>query len=266
MRSFGKEKSLGYGWRHLPTWWPRTMKNTYDDLSNQWVSYKWGWNGLTITKNVKEEDLAQVCAWVDYHYSEEYDILKSWGPPSFYTGIGKDRRFKPAYKDLESYQAYGVAGGKDGLYYGVMANSFTDPNAGNWNPEIQAGTFSLYPLSPKYVYPRVKKPGTTTFDSEMLGAWAGYLKEPQMNFFPQRGWSEADFASLQEFDNIHWAWAGGDPGAAIVKAITDLPRSFESNYAAYQKAYPEKDMETGMQEYQLKWKEIFDKYIRQYWK
>ena len=107
-RQYAKENKLKYGYRVIMAWWPRSLKATYYDSSNRWTSYS-SHSGNVITKNVKEEDLAQVCNWLDYHYSEEFDILASWGPSTFYTGTGAARRFLPAYKDLENFQAYGIA-------------------------------------------------------------------------------------------------------------------------------------------------------------
>jgi hypothetical protein len=268
-RAYAREHGLRYGLRELPNWWPITMKNTYNDGSNQWVSYsRITDKAMIITKNVNEKDLVQVANWLDYHYSEEFDILRTWGPPSFSSGVGKDRRFKPAYKDLENFQAYGVAGGKDGFYYGILANSaYPDIPIEALNPEIQIGAFCRsYPLAPMYVYPRRKALGMD-YDGEMLSVWSGYQMEKLINYFPMRGWSDADLVYLPEFQRIQYMffWEAGF-GTRIAEAIRGSTKGFESNYAAYQKVFRDNDYDKGIQEYQVKWKEIFDKYIRQYWK
>jgi hypothetical protein len=261
-RAYAKEHNQSYGWRAINSWWPMTMKNTYNDASNQWVSYFTHFTGNIITKNVKEEDLAQVANWLDYHYSEEFDILTSWGPPSFYTGIGQDRRFKPAYKDLENFQAYAKQGGKDGIYYGICGHTPAFVPADVTNLEVYVTSFSLYPQAPMFVYPRLK---TADYDTQMFMAWLGYHLERLVNFFPQRGWSTNELNSLPEFSRIQYMWFGTH-GPAIAQAIRGPAKDFEANYAAYQKVFQDNDFDKGMQEYQLKWKEIFDKYIKQYWK
>ena len=78
-RAYAKENKLKYGYRVIMAWWPRSLKATYYDSSNRWTSYHTH-TGNIITKNVKEEDLAQVCNWLDYHYREEFDILASFHP------------------------------------------------------------------------------------------------------------------------------------------------------------------------------------------
>jgi len=266
-RKFSKDHNLGYGWRDIPCWWPKgQFKNTYNDASNQWVTYFQHFAANIITKNVKEEDLAQVCNWLDYHYSEEFDVLASWGPASFYTGTGKDRRFKPAYKDLENFQAYGVANpnGKDGYYYGITRNSAAGLEAGTANEEITCAFLAPYPLAPQYVYPEKKLAGTQ-YDNAMLNAVMAYYVGKSVNFFPQIGWTNADVNNQPDFAKIQYMWFGTH-GPAIAKAITDGTENFEANYVAYQKVFRDNDWDLGMQEYQLKWKEIFDKYIAKYWK
>jgi len=264
-RKYAKDNNLGFGYRGLLNWWPKVIKNQYQDASNSWVTYFQHFAASIITKAVKEEDLPQVCNWLDYHYSEEFDILASWGPASFYTGTGKDRRFKAAYKDLENFQVYGKTGGKDGYYYGVMRYAPIGLAAGTNNMEISCAFVTQYPFAPRYVYPFQKVAGMD-YDAEMNSAiGAYYAQKLNKNYFPQIGWTNADLNNQPNFAKIQYMWFGTH-GPAIAKAITGAPADFEANYAAYQKVFRDNDWDLGMQEYQLKWKEIFDKYVQKYWK
>jgi hypothetical protein len=265
-RKYAKDNKLPYGYREMINWWPITFKNTYNDASNQWVTYFQHFGGNILTKHISEADLPQVTNWLDYHYSEEYDILKGWGPASFYTGTGKDRRFKAAYKDVENFQVYGTTGGKDSYYYGLDAwhTSPVTVEAGTINWEVVIGNFAAYPLVPMYVYPAVKKTGMN-YDFEMKDAMRAYYTSRQVNFFPQVGWANSDLNSLPNFAKIQYLWFGSHADA-IAKTIVGQQADFEQNYAAYQKIFRDNDWDLGMQEYQIKWKEIFDKYIKKYWK
>lgn len=265
-RRFAKENGQKFGYRVIPCWWPRTFKNTYNDASNQWTTYFQHFAANIITKNVKEEDLAQVCNWLDYHYSEEFDILRSWGPATFYTGTGKDRRFRPAYKDLENFQAYGISNpkGKDGYYYGVTQWAPVALTSGTTSPEITCAFLTVYPYAPQYVYPEKRQVGMA-YDQTMLNDVMAYYVARNVNFFPQIGWTNAELNNLPNFAKIQYAWFGTHVNA-IAKAIVGTPAEFEANYAAYQKVFRDNDWDLGMSEYQLKWKEIFDTYVKKYWK
>ena len=264
-RKFAKENGATFGYRQMDNTWPITTKSQYSDASNEWVTYFQHFNANIITKAVKEEDLAQVCGWLDYHYSEEWDILTSWGPPEFYTGEGNNRRFKPEYKDLENYQAYGVAGGKDGVHYGIYQYSAAAVEAGVVNYEHNLShLMNAWPYAPKYVYPFKKTPGMD-YDTVIKTAVSAYHGQRLVNLFPQVGWTNAELNNLPNFSKIQYMWFGTH-GPTIAKAITDAPGNFEQNYAAYMKVFDDNDWDAGMAECQEKWTEIFDKYVKQYWK
>jgi hypothetical protein len=256
-RHFAKDHGLPYGWRQLPAWWPVSLENADNDASNQWVSYTSPSGGSVITRHVTEDTLPQVANWLDYHYSEEYDILKSWGPASFSTGDGVERRFRQAYRDLERFQVYGLTGPKDGYYYGVLGDSAAQIDPGAWDWETLIGNFTLYPLAPMYVYPRVARPWMG-FDGEMLNAWTAFKHQRLVSFFPQLGWSDHDLPALPSPQGAI------DPAAAA--AITGAPSGFETAYAAFQKPFLADDFQSGMAVYQAQWKKIWNASVRKYWK
>jgi hypothetical protein len=265
-RAFSKDNKLGYGWRYMSSNFPMTLVSTYSNAKNKFVSY-FSHVGNIISKSVKEADLQQVCNWLDYQYSEEFDILASWGPSSFSTGTGKDRRFKPAYKDLENFQAYGITNpnGKDGYYYGVTRNAPISLDPSTSNPEVTSGFLTAYPYAPRYVYP-FKKVAGADYDTEMRNAWAAWwTNKLGLNLIPQVGWSDSDLNNLPNFGKIRYMWFGShDP--SIAKMVVGSAADFESNYAGYMKVFRDNDWDLGMTEYNLKWKEIFDNYVQKYWK
>jgi hypothetical protein len=263
-RKFAKDNGAAFGYRILGNNWPMVAKSQYDDASNDWVTYFQHFGANIITKNVKEEDLAQVCAWLDYHYSEEFDILRDWGPADFYTGTGNDRRYKPEYKDLENYQAYGIQGGKDGPYYGILYDSAATTPEGTFNWEIGIGHLTKYPYAPQYVYPFKKVEGMN-YDAVTLSAVSAYQGQKLINLFPQIGWTNSELNNIKSFSKIQYLWFG-IAGPFMAKAITDEPANFETNYAAYQKMFDNNGFNEGMADYQAKWTEIFNKYIKQYWR
>jgi hypothetical protein len=263
-RAYAKENKLAWGYREIMAWWPRSLKATYYDSSNRWTTYS-SHSGNVITKNVKEEDLAQVCNWLDYHYSEEFDILASWGPSTFYTGTGMARRYLPAYKDLENFQVYGIANpnGKDGYYYNVMRNNVAAIEEGAWTREVSVAALTNYPFAPRYVYP-VKKQAGQDYDAIMGQAVGQYYFQKEINYFPQVGWSGSDLAG-PEYSRVQYMWFGSH-GPAMAKMIVGSKGDFEANYAAYQKVFRDNEWYKGMEEVQLAWKRVYDNYVAKYWK
>jgi putative aldouronate transport system substrate-binding protein len=263
-RAYAKTNGLPWGWRQLPAWWPASMKTAANDASNQWVSYASPSGGTLVTKTVSPEDLAQVCNWLDYHYSEEFDILKSWGPVGFTAGADVERRFRAAYRDLEAFQVYGITGARDGYYYGILGNAPVAVDPGAWNWEVQLGTLTRYPLAPQYVYPEGKARGMD-FDSAMLEAWTAWYHQKQVTFFPLRGWNPADLDALPQYAKIRDAWPVTHAAAAAT-TITGAATDFETNYAAYQALFNGSGYPAGIAEYQQKWKSIFDRSLKSVWK
>jgi len=263
-RQYAKDNNLKWGYRGILAWWPRIFKNTYYDASVQWVAAA-PRVGSIITKNVKEEDLAQVCNWLDYHYSEEFDILRSWGPASFYTGTGAARRFLPAYKDLENFQAYGILNpaGKDGYYYGVTGYSAAGIDEAATMKEVTCAALCEYPYAPRYVYP-VKKTAGQNYDAIMGTAVMQYEYARQVTLIPQVGWSRKDIEG-PEFARIQYMWFGTHVNA-VAKLIVGSTGEFEANYAAYQKVFRDNDWAKGMEEVSIAWKSIYDNYVAKYWK
>ena len=270
-RDFAKDNNLPYGWRVILCWWPPTFKQADQDGTNFPATYYNHFTNNIVTKTVEEEDLAQVLGWLDYHYSEEFDILASWGPEEFWTGSGQRRRFKAAYKDLENFQAYGIVGGaeaKDGYYYGVTryAPFSIDAGAINWETSL-ALFFSAWPDAPQYVYP-YKKNIEGNYDQDMHFRYVAYETGQQVNFYPQVGWTWNDINSIPSVSKLLYQWFGAAPVSdAITQTVRGSVEDFEKNFEnLYMKYFKDEGYDEMLKEYNTKWKEIFDKYIKQYYK
>ena len=137
-------------------------------------------------------------------------------------------------------------------------------SAGTTNPENTIAFLTVYPYAPQYVYPEKRQVGMA-YDDEMLRDVMAYNVGKSVNFFPQVGWTNAELDSLPAFGPIQYGWFGTH-GNAISKSIVGSTGDFEDNYKAYMKLFRDNDYDAGMTEYNLKWKEIFDKYIAKYWK
>lgn len=270
-RDFAKTNNLPYSYR---AWGflPLTLKNGEYDQTNVPVSFFSHFTSLMVTKTVKEADLAQVLGWLDFHFGEEFDTLTSWGPPSFYTGTGKDRRFKPEYKALESFQAYGIVGKpgeKDGYYYNVHANSAVtiDGKADDWSGYRLAKFFSAWPGAPRWVYPAQKTPDSD-FDTIIRYDTASADTAARTNYYPQTGWSFGDINSLPYTAKLLYAWFGAQAVSDGISAVVrGSPADFEKNWNdTYMKYFRENEYDKMDAEYNAKWKDIFDKYVKQYWK
>lgn len=270
-RDYATQNNLPYSYR---AWGflPLTLKNGEYDQTNVPVSYFSHFTSLMVTKTVKEADLPQVLNWLDYHFTEEFDVLTAWGPSSFWTGTGKDRRFKPEYKALEDFQAYGIVGApgtKDGYYYGITAYSAVavDAKAYDYASWPLSHFFGAWPEAPQYVYPVQKKAGSDT--DQILRVYTRAADTaPRTNYYPQTGWSFNDLNSLPYTAKLLYAWFGAQAVSDGISAVVrGTPADFEKNWNdTYMKYFRENEYDKLDAEYNAKWKEIYDKYVKQYWK
>jgi len=263
-----------FRYRHISAWWPDTahgatsiLKGPFEDISNFPTTYHTH-SGLIMTKTVKEEDLPQVFNWIDLAMSEEGDVLHNWGPPSFYTGTGKDRRFKPEYKAIEDQKVYNITtpGAKDGYYYGI---SYGSPN---WDsaylneetyPVYYFAAWGPYPESPQYVYPH-KAAITDDFQAKIYAQWCNGNKA-HMNFYPMVGWSQqADLLAIPDFARVRYLlFAKSAP--EIANIIRGSTADFEANWAHMRKIQEDEGLQNALDQVSAKWKEIYNKYVKQYW-
>jgi hypothetical protein len=258
-----------FGYRVLMAWWPSyPLKMDYVDGTNRYVTYHTH-SGLLLTKKLKEADLPQAFNWVDFMMSEENDILHAWGPPSFYTGTGKDRRFKAEYKDMENHKVYGILGGKDGYYYGA-AYGRPDIDWAYVNEENAAvGFFASwsYPEAPMYVYPPEKVTEKTSYVMLVNRSWNKLLGEQakRINFYPQIGWSENDLVGIPSFSKLRYL-AFDQNQNRLAQVVVAKPENYQAALDHYMSFFPENGYPAAMAEVTAKWREIFDKYVKQYWK
>lgn len=240
----------GYGYRYFPVFYPLEYK---DNLNNSMAYAGVRDASVLLTKTIKEDELAQVAAWMDFFMSEESDEIAYWGHPDWYTGEGANRRYKPEYKELENWTLYGTTGGKDGDYYGLVG-SFAIPSdwGRTWRPSIKP--FSLfntsqgYPDSPYFVYERdtLSAPG---FDVGMASHDIIMQDNTKnMDMFLQTGWNDFLLNNTPEWTELDkkLAVAQPDAGALLIEVITGPDDKFEENWEAYVKLYKDSGLEEAL--------------------
>jgi len=268
-------KDNNYPWRYrqISGWFADTahgatsiLKGPFEDISNFAVTYHTH-SGLLMTKTVKEADLAQAFNYVDWSLSDEADVLRNWGPASFYTGTGKDRRFKPEYKAIEDQKVYNIssAGAKDAYYYGIPWGT---PNMDStYIDYAKSPTFffgDVYPESPMYVYPH-KAAITDDYQALIYGQWLNGQRK-KINFYPMVGWSaQNDLLAIPDFARIRYLLF---PKSAteISVIIRGSTADFEANWAHMRKVQEDEGLQNAMDQVSAKWKEIYNKNVKQYWK
>ncbi len=270
-RQFAADNKLPYSYRAW-AFTPVNLKTAEYDQTNVPVTYFNHFAEIMVTKTVSAADLPQVLNWLDYHYSEEYDVLTAWGPSTFYTGTGPARRFKPEYKSLEDFQAYGVVGkpgAKDGYYYGITAYSAVaiDAKAQNYEHVNLAQFFSAWPDAPQYAYP-VKKDPTADYDALIRVYTRAADTGPRTNYYPQIGWSFSDLNSLPYTAKLLYQWFGAPAVSdAITAVVRGKPADFDKNWNdVYLKYFRDEQYDKMDAEYNAKWSEIWNANIKPYWK
>lgn len=232
-RELGEER--GYGWRPFPIFYPVDMSilnNTvqYNSVRSQQIQ---------INSKLQGEDLDAVLKWIDYFMTETADDINTWGSPDWYEGEGADRRYKEGYEDLVNWSVYGVAGEKDGRYYGITAGSATDYTAGN-NRQLSIRPFSLIqpsdsctPTAPYYVYPRDDEEMLRKADLVTVATQAGWdAVLESVDVYNKIGWQESDYDSGPLWD-AYDAALNPDNANVLIQAIHDDPANFEEHWATY---------------------------------
>jgi hypothetical protein len=246
-RNLSVKEKRGYGFRLYPIFLLPTKSDAQDSSSYIYrIAQPTGGKAFN-PKTVTDAMMPQLLSWVDWNYSMEAAQLKAWGPESFSTGTGMDRRFKPQYKAIEDYKLMGKKGGKDGIYYGILTNGINGGDYSAYNPEVyDVGNFDSNsdPYSPEFVYPpksvgsvdqgvyvvnivRMALAKTSTLYKE------GALGKDAMDAKAAYNKTRTDFSKIDKVSGIDTP-EGQD---AIIKAITGKPADFEKNYATYFKTY-----------------------------
>ncbi len=261
-RKLSKAEGRGYGYRLLPMFDTLQLNSEYQDVTAMPTSLNGSFSGVVLTTTLKDEDYAQVMNWIDWNMSEEADELRTWGLPEWSAGTGKDRRFKPEYKYLETWAISGAAGAKDGNYYGmydILTNAST--NAAAWNHETYGILGLVYPDSPRYTYP---KDLTKDVDLDLIThqVLTKHFMD-QIVYYRQKGWDlgmidpEGKFAEIDATNGIY----SHDAGSAVVKTIVGKPADFEKNYEKYMAVFNDK-FKTELAARTDKYKDLYNTYIK----
>jgi hypothetical protein len=266
------DNNYPFRYRQISGWFADTahgavsiLKGPFEDITNFPTTYHTH-SGLLMTKTVKEADLPQAFNYVDYLMSEDVDILHHWGPPQFYTGTGKDRRFKPEYKDVENQKVFNlrVAGAKDGYYYGFPFGAAID--GAYVNEENMAVYFFGfdYPESPRFVYP-YKASASDDFQAKIYAQYLAGVKK-RINFYPMVGWNQQlDLIALPDFARVRYLLFSKS-APEIANIIRGSTADFEANWAKMRKIQEDEGLQNAMDILSAKWKDIYNKYVKQYWK
>jgi len=231
-RDVALQQNRGYGWRYCPIFYPLDMTKM-----NNWFNYdSIPSYDIFISTKIKDADLTGIMKWLDWQFSDEADSIQYWGLPDWYTGTGADRRYKAEYNDLKMWTVYGIAGAKDGDYYGLAAPiNIVSSKAVNNQVKIRLGAVVggfAYQFSPTFVYPHVASEMGNITD---IGAISENLitqdYKAKQRMFVSIGWQEASWA--QKFDNWNSEMGAAPWNPWVVKIITESSASFEKNWKDY---------------------------------
>jgi len=229
-RQLAKDEGRGYGYRLVPA---------FDiPLENEWQNMTIKAIGLTsavkvmITKSVNEADVPQVLNWVDWNLSREAEDLRAWGIPDFYEGEGENRRFKPEYAEVEAWALFGIFGEKDGAYYGLPGQQFS-------NPEVHKISMAGNYDTPRYVYPKTLS-SDMNLDNELFAVIREYYGL-QVTFYAQTGWTiQQNLANDEIWKEALNEVASPELDGLLAQAMVADPADFDAVYQEYyDTAYPQ---------------------------
>lgn len=250
-------KGKDYGYRLLPLFYDMPLETKFQ--SNQYLgtNLAGAFGGVAITKSAKEDNIPQILRWIDWNMSEEAADLRFWGPEGkFYTGSGKDRRFKPEYKGIEDWWLRGQASDKDATYYGL--NQYNQETNLIWGfPDFG------YPEAPYYVYPPRLTAESINVDATIINTIKAHYREnliwfkkdPHLDFKyldPNGDWSKLSPKN---------AWDSEKGKTAIARTIIGSQQDFEKNYAEYEKTFSS-DWNKMNEEFAGRWEEIWSQYVK----
>jgi putative aldouronate transport system substrate-binding protein len=241
-RKKAADENRNYGFRKVSLFLDGKVANKYSDTSTKIVGIGSRWGAVGITTSAKDADIPQLLNWIDWNLSDEAAVLRAWGPKEFYTGEGKDRRFKPEYKDIEIWALTGKTGDKDGIYYGMYPSGGSDVD---WNHETYGiGSNWRLPYVPQRAYPKeLTDPSKVDID------WAydravKLFYYPKFKFFKEKPLGEDVIEARSEFEKIEAeftklkktaSYDADGAKTATVQAIVGKPEEFDKKYAEYEK-------------------------------
>lgn len=242
-RARAADKGENYGYRMYPMFLI-DLEHPQQDYKDIVLTLKAAWNAKSFNPGkVKPEMLPQLLNWIDWNYSEEAAVLRSWGTPDMYTGEGSERRFKPEFAGVEAYMLSGKIdeAGRDGWYYGLVNRALNNTNI--WNYEVYGLADSenqKYYLSPEYVYPADEK-SLDTFVITLEAMRKYYLYDADIkHVLKKEGAISAEaMAARATYDAVAAKSAellntfSDERKLALLKSITDPVENFEANYKAY---------------------------------
>ncbi len=232
-----QEGKQDYGWRLYPIF-DIPLLQEYQDRRETCLVIRNISNAKAFNAGkVTEDMIPQLLNWLDWNYSEEAQQLRFWGTPNMYTGDGADRRFKPEYKDVETYFLSGQmdSNKKDAWYYGLCIPDHDDRNL--WNHEVYGilDAYNYY-MAPQYVYP-VEGDNFMTMPATLRAFRKKNLKDM---IYLQEGAVGQDALDAQAaYDQARQAVTNYDQkyadqkDLALLEALTCPPGQFEAAFQKY---------------------------------
>ncbi len=247
-RELGKER--GYGWRPFPVFYPVDMSI----LSNQVQYNSVRTQQVQISSKLQGQDLDDMLKWLDYFMTEQADDVSAWGSPDWYTGEGRDRRYKDGFDDLMKWSVYGTPGEKDGKYYGITAGVASDYTSGN-NRQLQIRPIGLIqasdagsPYAPYYIYERKDETLLRQVDLVNVAVQAGWdAVLAKVDRYAKVGWQESDYDSGPLWDEYN-ANLNPDVGNVLVQAIHSKPAEFEKFWDTYLKMHKDAGIDAAVKD------------------
>ncbi len=246
----------GYGYRYLPVFAPMDMTA----MNNSFFFVRKDARGPLLTTSLPEEDVPAVLAWIDFYMSEEYDRLRSWGSPDWYTVVDGVPVYKDEYKDIENWVLYGTKSEKDGEYYHmsppeVMGQGQQQLVKGDPVMRPAAGTLrffgwiNTYPEGPQFKLKvdvsQLKDVDVNKVSHQLMDVAAN----AEMKRFTQDGWSIADLSAGPEqmaWQSVFWDYQTVIPEIAqLVIAPAD---QFEAAWTKYYQLMVDNGMERAVKE------------------
>ena len=251
----------GYGWRFLPAFW----KPSQDLLHNVLVGgdfVPW-WGGATLTKALKPENVEQFLTWIDWHYSEEYRLLTTWGMPEWYAGEGTSRRYLPEYRHMEDWAVYGK--GEIGTQLGLRRDALAGISD-SWDYFTPIGT-NINIDSPYWTYRlagaldphRIEPDDVNMYIIQFEAVTRAYNEQPTIRRFYRDGWSEATFLEDPVYIGFRSVYDAMLPSSAEIFArlFVGPPEDFDRNWEIYEQQFRDAGAPEMLEYFTEIWHDIY---------
>jgi len=253
------DENRGYGYRKVALFLNDDLKNKYQDLSKKVTALDSNWGAVGLTTAIKDKDIPQILNWIDWNCSQEANTLRAWGPKEFYTGTGKERKFKSEYAAVADWALYRTSSEKDGINYGMYQLSDNDAD---FNAETYGVGAWYDEYNPVNVYPENYTDASkinldTQYDNAVKLHYSSMIKQVKSKPLGEDVIAaRAEFDKLEvKFNELKKTVSFDNDGAktATIKAIIGKPENFDKNYSEYEKKYLTDALKQNIKDMGAKW-------------